>query len=402
MSKTVATALTVVLGVALLAVGIYVGAHPANMPGGLQRLFGISHQQAIVAEATDRIQDTYYRKLSDADLADAAIKGMVSSMDDRFSNYFTPAEYQQFQQQQNGEFAGVGMTVSAGKQGIAVNSTYPGSPARRAGIKPGDTIVAVNGKSLKGVDLDDATKLIKGPVGTPVTLTWLHDGKRITKPVERADVKVPVVSSAIRRCDGVKVGVVRLATFSHGAHDQVVAALRKVLKQGAKALVLDLRGNGGGLVNEAQLIVSAFVHGGTVVTTKGLHVESHTLKAVGEPVAASQPLVVLIDGNTASASEITAGALQDRGRAELVGTHSYGKGVFQEIMQLSNGGALDITAGQYFLPSGRNLGGKGVVGGQDVSRGAGLTPTVKTPQDTTPAKAAAGLRTAVCTAAAKV
>jgi len=229
-----------------------------------------------------------------------------------------------------------------------------------------------------------------------VVLTWDRGGRTITKRVQRAAVNVPVVDSAMRECDGVKVGVVRLGTFSSGSHAQVYAAVRKVLKQGAKALVLDLRGNGGGLVNEAQLISSAFLKGGTIVTTRGRHVATHTLHAVGDPIAPTQPMVVLIDGNSASASEITAGALQDRKRATLVGTRSFGKGVFQEIMELSNGGALDITAGQYFLPSGRNIGGKGV------HRGQGLDPAVKTPKDDTPARAAAGLRTAVCTAAKKV
>jgi carboxyl-terminal processing protease len=143
------------------------------------------------------------------------------------------------------------------------------------------------------------------------------------------------------------------------------------MKDGAKGVVLDLRGNPGGLVTEAQLVASAFLEDGKIVTTKGRSVPSRTLSATGDAVAPKLPLVVLVDHNSASAAEIVAGALQDRHRAKLVGTNTFGKGVFQEVIELSNGGALDITAGQYFTPSGRNLGGKGT------DTGAGLTPDIK-------------------------
>jgi carboxyl-terminal processing protease len=139
--------------------------------------------------------------------------------------------------------------------------------------------------------------------------------------------------------------------------------------------VLDLRHNGGGLVKEAQLVASAFLSDGTIVSLRGRGVASQTLKAIGDPIAKTTPLVVLVDRDTASASEIVAGALQDRNRAEIVGTRTFGKGVFQEVIELRNGGALDITAGQYFTPKGRNLGGKGV------SQGKGIIPDVRAKDD---------------------
>ena len=178
---------------------------------------------------------------------------------------------------------------------------------------------------------------------------------------------------------GKKIGIVALSSFTSGAHAEVYAALQKLKKKGAQAYIFDLRDNGGGLVDEAQLVASAFLASGPIVTTRGRDVATRTLEATGNPVIPKAPLVVLTNGGTASASEIVAGALQDRGRATLVGEKTFGKGVFQQVIELSNGGALDITAGQYFTPKGRNLGGKGV------AQGAGLKPDllVKQPDEAT-------------------
>jgi carboxyl-terminal processing protease len=174
----------------------------------------------------------------------------------------------------------------------------------------------------------------------------------------------------------------------------VYAALRKLKKRGAQALVLDLRDNGGGLVSEAQLIASAFLSDGPIVTTRGRSVKEQTLNASGDPIVPKAPMSVLVDGGTASASEIVTGALQDRGRAKVVGSETFGKGVFQEVIELSNGGALDITAGQYFTPKGRNLGGKGV------QTGKGIEPDVKA-KDNPKTRADEALDKAVAVADAK-
>jgi len=216
---------------------------------------------------------------------------------------------------------------------------------------------------------------IKGPPGSQVKVIWERGGKLHTKTITRSTVSVPVVASQMARAGACKAGIVRLAQFSSGAHAELDGALKREQKRGAKAFVLDLRGNGGGLVSEAQLVASAFLRSGKIVTTKGRSVPERTLDATGDPVVPTQPLVVLVDKGTASASEIVTGALQDRHRAKVVGTQTFGKGVFQEVIELSNGGALDITAGQYFLPSGRNLGGKGV------ATGSGIQPDVKAADD---------------------
>src|ERR1044071_831776 len=359
----------------LLACGIYLGAHPSGLPGFVRDPLVGDSDTRVVSEAIDQVNDVYYRKVPESKLADESIKGLVSSLDDRFSNYFTPAEYKKFNEQQNGEFAGIGVQVTSVADGLHVVAVYDDSPAKRAGIKVGDVVTAVGGVALKGRTQDAAVGLIQGKIGTPVKLT-LERGKTTRDvSVQRATISVPVVQSKTRTVDGTKLEVIRLDQFSSGAHGEVAAALKQGMKDGAKGAVLDLRGNPGGLVTEAQLVASQFLADGKIVTTKGRAVQTRTFSATGDPAAPKLPLVVLVDRGSASAAEIVAGALQDRKRGELVGTRTFGKGVFQEVLELSNGGALDITAGQYFLPSGRNLGGAGV------STGSGLTPDVQASDD---------------------
>jgi carboxyl-terminal processing protease len=366
----------VALVVVLVALGAWVGGrHSDWLPGPVRSVLVGDKDTAVVQEAIDRVHDTYYRKIPKSVLADDAIAGVVAKLDDRFSNYFDPAEYKRFKQSQNSEFSGVGLQVGQHPKGLRVEAVYDGSPAKRAGLRPGDVIIAANGRNLAGMSQEESVALVKGPPGSEVKLTWLSDGKRRTKTVSRSTVTVPVVASQLRTDRGCKVGVVRLSQFSSGAHAEVYAALRKLTKRGAKAFVLDLRDNGGGLVSEAQLIASAFLKDGPIVTTRGRAVKEQTLRATGDPVVPKAPLAVLVDGGTASASEIVTGALQDRGRAKVVGSETFGKGVFQEVLELSNGGALDITAGQYFTPKGRNLGGKGV------ATGKGIMPDVKAKDD---------------------
>ncbi|HEX7298099.1 MAG TPA: S41 family peptidase [Solirubrobacteraceae bacterium] len=364
------------LAVVVLALGAWIGGrHSDWLPGPIRSALVGDGDTAVVQEAIDRVHDTYYRPIPKAELADDAISGVVAKLDDRFSNYFDPAEYKQFKQSQNSEFSGVGLQVAQHPKGLRVEAVYDGSPAKRAGLRAGDVIVAAGGRDLAGMPQQQSVGLIKGPPGTEVRLTWLRDGKRHTRTVARSTVTVPVVASQLRSDAGCKVGVVRLSQFSSGAHAELYAALSKLRKRGARAYVLDLRDNGGGLVSEARLVASAFLAKGPIVTTRGRAVKEQTLTATGKPIIPTAPLAVLVDGGTASASEIVTGALQDRGRAKVVGSETFGKGVFQEVLELSNGGALDITAGQYFTPKGRNLGGKGV------ATGKGIVPDVRVKDD---------------------
>src|SRR3954469_5083783 len=362
----------------LLVLGIWLGGHPDYLPGPLRdALVGDSDAQ-VVDNALDTVHGQYYREIPRDRLVDAALQGVVRSLHDRFSNYFTAKQYREFQQSTDAEFSGVGLSAREVARGLLVDEVFDGSPAKRAGIRRGDVIVAADGHSLRGKSGDASRALIKGRPGTEVRLTFVSHAKRRTEKVQRATVSVPVVASHLGRLPGGrKYAQVALAQFSTGAHGELRGAIDKRLKQGAKALVLDLRGNGGGLVEEARLVSSIFIPEGPIVTTRGRAQRPRTLMAAGGAIAKDVPVVVLVDGNTASASEIVTGALQDRRRATVGGTHTFGKGVFQEVTTLPSGGALDLTVGQYFTPKGRNLGGGGV------RRGSGITPDVTARDDRT-------------------
>ena len=360
----------------MLAIGIWLGGHPRWLPDPIADALLGDDSARIVSEGLDIVEDRYYRKVDDATLTNSALKGAIEKLDDRFSAYLTPGQYGLFRQSVNNSFSGVGLAIRGVARGLRVQTVYPRSPAERADIRVGDTIVAVNGASLKSVPERAATARIKGRPGTKVTLTVLRGRKRLTKRLTRAQIQIPIVESKIRRAEGEPLAHIALSTFgAETADDQMAAAIRRAKRRKAKGIVLDLRDNGGGLITQAQLIASMFLSDGAIVTTRGRAVEQETLNALGQPIAGKLPTVVLVNNTTASASEIVAGALQDRKRALLVGTRTFGKGVFQEVLPLANGGALDITVGQYFLPSGRNLGGAGT------KPGSGLKPDVTVRDD---------------------
>jgi carboxyl-terminal processing protease len=377
------SALPVVLLVGLLALvmGIYLGGHPSTLPEPVRDVLVQDSDGQIYDEAMDTLERDYYRPVNRKDLLNQSLDHAIRSLDDRFSNYFAPRDYTDFQQATEGRFEGVGMSVDPVEDGLRIITVYDGSPAKGGGLKPGDVITQVNGRSIAGQDSTEATTRIKGPAGTSVRLTVRSGGKTREVTLKRAEVAIPVVRSELRRADGHEIAYVHLAGFTAGAHDAVGEAVRKLLKQGADSVVLDLRDNGGGLLNEAVQVSSIFIPDGRIVSTKGRARPERVYDATGGAIDPDVPVVVLVNDRSASASEIVTGALQDRDRATVVGTRTFGKGVFQEIEPLSNGGALDITVGEYFLPSGRNLGGGGV------SRGSGVNPDVyakddpKTPKD---------------------
>ena len=366
-------ALAVLLPVLLLLLGIWLGGHPSNLPSFARKAFVADNDTQVVDEAIERVSHDYYRPVSKSALADSSVAGLISSLHDPYSEYLSPKEFTSFDQPAS--FAGIGVSVDPKTAGLEVVHVFNSSPAQRAGLKSGETIVAVGSRSLQGVPADTATALIKGPPGTNVDLTVkpAHGAShRLT--VTRAIVSEPVVASTMRTVHGVKLGWVYLATFSEGSAAEVRSAVDKLLKEGARGLVLDLRADGGGLVSEARLIASIFIPSGVIVTTRGRSQPTTVLTAAGGAIPGSVPMVVLVDRDTASASEIVTAALQDHRRATVIGTHTYGKGVFQELEPLSGGGAIKITVGEYFTPNGRNLGGGGV------KEGAGIAPEVRVPK----------------------
>ena len=372
-------ALLVLLPVVLFA-GLWLGGHPSWLPGPVRDVVVADSQGRVYEEAIELIEDDYYRKVDGDRLLDTSLEEAVKSLDDRFSAYFTPEAYADFKESTAGKFEGIGVTIDPDERqrGLVVLRVFEGSPAERAGLRAGDVIVAAGGTSLQGASTKEGSAKIRGRPGTSVELTWLTGERRITKRVERERVDIPVVESAMERADGTEVAHVRLASFTSGAHGEVGAAVRRLIKQGAKGVVLDLRDNGGGLLNEAVLVSSIFIPEGPIVSTKGRTRPEKTYEATGGAISPKIPVVVLVDRESASASEIVAGALQDRDRAKVIGTRTFGKGVFQEVKQLSNGGALDITVGEYFTPDGRNLGGGGVKEGKGVQPDVPAADVVET------------------------
>jgi len=349
----------------MLAAGLWVGGHPATMPPPLRDVF-VDESGGLTAEATELIEDNYYRSVAEGDLIDSSLQGMARGLrrryEDRFSEYLSPAILERFNEAIEGHFSGIGLSVAEAERGLRVERVFKGSPAERAGIEVGDTIVAVEGKSIAGLSATVATERIKGPEGSEVTVGVLERGGEKVRRVRltRAEIAVPVVSSRVVERGGEKLGYVRLAAFSEGAHGFLRQAVEKVRRQGAEGLVLDLRANGGGLLQEAVLAASIFLPEGTVVVTTESRTQGDARYEARGGNLPAQPTVVLIDGGTASAAEILTAALADEAGAEVVGEKSFGKGVFQQEVGLSNGGALKLTIGEYFTPDGTNLGGNGI------------------------------------------
>jgi carboxyl-terminal processing protease len=346
--------------VALVA-GLWLGGHPESLPGPLRDTF-VDEDRAMRAEIINSIEDNFYKPVDEKKLDDASLRGIVESLDDPYSHYLTPKEAKALNESVSGHFEGVGMNVEQNKRGLKVLRVFDGAPAARAGIQRGDFILGVNGRSIAGVNSEVATSRIKGPAGTSVTLRVITPGQERdrTVKVKRERIEVPVARGRMVERAGHKVGVVELLSFSSGAHGLVRQQIDRLLKQGAEAIVFDLRGNGGGLLSEAVLVSSIFIEDGEIVSVRGRHRPERTQDAEGDAINEKIPVVTLVDGGSASASEIVTGALRDRKRATVVGTRTFGKGLVQEIQPLSNGGVLDITVANYYLPGGETISTKGI------------------------------------------
>ena len=346
--------------IVVLCAGIWLGGHPAKLPEFLRDRF-VDDAAGLNLEASELIEDNYYRPVGPAELTNGSLQGMVRELrlrhHDRFSDYFSPESLARFNDEIAGRFSGIGLTVTEVKQGLRIEKVFPDSPAEKAGLESGDLIVSVEGDSIAGQSSEVSTEKIKGPEGTAVTIGVKKsaDGKARELEIERAQISLPNVTSKVAKAGGRTLGYVRMVSFSEGVHAQLREAVQKVEKEGAEGIVLDLRGNGGGLLEEAVLSASVFLPEDEVVVTTNSRTQGHAVyKTVGDNLP-KVPVVVLIDRNTASAAEILTAALADDAGAKTAGTRSYGKGVFQQEIDLSNGGALKLTIGEYFTPDGVNL-----------------------------------------------
>ena len=344
-----------------LVIGIYLGGHPGSLPGPIRDTL-VDEDRAVRSEIVNTIEDNFYKPVDKSKLDDAALKGIVESLEDPYSHYLTPTEAKALRESISGEFEGVGMSVEKDARGLRVLNVFDGSPAKQAGIREQDVILSVDGRSIAGLSSDLATGRIKGPAGTSVALEVFTPGASDTRTVrlKRERITVPVATGKLVDQDGHKLGVVHLTTFSSGAHAAVRRQVKKLLGDGAQGIVLDLRGNGGGLLSEAVLVASVFIEDGKIVSVRGRERANRTENAEGDAIAPNIPVAVLVDGGSASASEIVTGALRDRHRATVVGTNTFGKGLVQEVEPLSNGGYLDLTVANYYLPGGKTISTRGL------------------------------------------
>jgi carboxyl-terminal processing protease len=328
-------------------------------------------QLDLFSDAFQDVRDKYVRPVKDSELIDNAIQGMVSSLDPH-SSYMDAKAYGDMQVTTKGEFGGVGIEVTLEDGLIKVVSPIDGTPASRAGIKSGDRIAGIDGQSIVGMPLNDSIDKMKGRPGTKVTLTILREGEK--KPFDvvltRAIVHVDAASS---RREG-DVGYIRLPGFNEQTADgleKAVAQLKKQIGPGIKGYVLDLRNNPGGLLDQAIQVSDDFLNTGEIVSTRGRHSEdTQRYDAHAGDITDGKPVVVLINGGTASASEIVSGALQDHKRATIIGLTSFGKGSVQTIIPLGEGrGALRLTTARYYTPSGHSIQAQGIVPDIQVAQG---------------------------------
>lgn len=325
----------------------------------------ILQELAVFAEALYLAKQDYVEDVPFRDLLYGAIDGMLQSLDPN-SCFLEPEEYADFREESSGEFCGIGVTVDLDEDGLRVIAPIDGSPAAKAGILPGDYILAVDGKKVEGESLDDVVKRIRGERGTKVELAVLRpDGTKKKFTLTRGDIRVASVKFESPPKDG--IGFVRLSSFTDKTPGEFADALARLRKLGARGLVLDLRDNPGGLLDSAVAVAEMLLPPGSViVTVKGRRFaedEPSVYRAGACPVRDRRlPLAVLVNGNSASASEVLAGALQAHGRARLVGVRTYGKASVQNVIPLSDrpSCALRLTTGYYYTPAGVCIHGKGL------------------------------------------
>jgi carboxyl-terminal processing protease len=314
-------------------------------------------QQRIIEE----LQSRYYKPVDVSKLSRAGVDGTLKSLKDPYTVYLDPKENRALQITESGQYSGIGASLQKKSGGLVITNVFPGSPAAKAGLKPGDVILTVDGKAVAGQDLDAAVARIKGPEATTVRLEVRPKGGGATRELNltRRRIEIPQTTRKMEKAGGVKVGYVRLFSFAELASRDVRRDVEALGKQGAQAYVFDLRYNPGGLLTQAVDVSNVFMKG-LVTTTKGFNSPSETYTAKG-PVATGKPLVLLVNEYSASASEIVTGALKDSGRATVVGTRTFGKGLVQTIVSMGDGDALKLTTAVYLTPDGTDINKKGIV-----------------------------------------
>jgi carboxyl-terminal processing protease len=323
----------------------------------------IYEQLDLFGDIFERIRSEYVEEVSSKDLIEAAIDGMLTSLDPH-SSYLSADDAAKMRVQTRGEFGGLGIEVTQQEGFVKVVSPIDGTPADAAGVEAGDFITHVDGQSLLGLTLDEAVGMMRGPVGSEIVITVVREGE--DEPFDVSIIRDTIKLTAVRaRTEGDTI-VLRITTFNDQTYPNLVNGLEKQVAEAGgmekiNGIVLDLRNNPGGLLNQAIRVSDAFLEKGEIVSTRGRYSkDSERYNAKSGDLAKGKPIVILINGGSASASEIVAGALQDHRRAIVVGTRSFGKGSVQTVMPLRGEGAMRLTTSRYYTPSGRSIQALGV------------------------------------------
>ncbi|MGR3662415.1 MAG: S41 family peptidase [Paracoccaceae bacterium] len=328
-----------------------------------QRNSTVYEQLDLFGNIFERIREQYVEEVDSADLIEAAINGMLTSLDPH-SSYLSPDAAADMREQTRGEFGGLGIEVTQEDGWVKVITPMDDTPAFDAGIEAGDFITQVNGESLLGLTLTEAVEMMKGPIGSEIIITVVREGT--DEPFDVSIIRDTIKLTAVRtRVEGKSI-VIRMAAFNDQTYPNLSDGLAESIEElggieNVEGFVLDLRNNPGGLLNQAIKVSDAFLNEGEIVSTRGRDPQDgERYNAVEGDLTSGKPLVVLINGGSASASEIVAGALQDHHRAIVVGTKSFGKGSVQTVMPLRSDGAMRLTTARYYTPSGRSIQALGV------------------------------------------
>jgi len=323
----------------------------------------VYEQLDLFGDIFERIRSSYVEEVSEKDLIQSAINGMLSSLDPH-SSYLPPDDFDDMQVQTRGEFGGLGIEVTQENGFVKVVAPIDDTPASRAGIQSGDLITHVDGESVLGLTLNEAVDLMRGPVGSEITISITREGE--LEPIEVALTRETITIAAVRGRLEDDAIVLRISTFNEQTFENLEKEIATQIEaaggiEAVAGFVIDLRNNPGGLLNQAISVTDAFLDSGEIVSTRGRDArDSDRYNATAGDLAQGKPVVVVINGGSASASEIVAGALQDHRRAVVVGTQSFGKGSVQTIMPVQGDGAMRLTTARYYTPSGRSIQALGV------------------------------------------
>jgi carboxyl-terminal processing protease len=315
---------------------------------------------AVFWQSWDILDREYYYDLPDnKELVHAALRGMFARVDDRYTFFAPPSVAEMDRERTAGEFGGIGAYVSQNQSGqLVITRPFIGLPADEAGLQANDVILEINGTSIEGQDMESAIELLRGEIGSTLTLTIYRPltGEQFTVEITRARIELPVTDTSLYG----EVGYVALSSFNQKATASLMQDITDLQAQGAQALILDLRGNPGGLLDQAVGVSDLFLKDGVVVTQQNKQGEQKTYSAKSGDLAEAIPLVVLIDGGSASASEVVAGALRDHERAVLIGQKSYGKGSVQYVYNMDDGSQVHVTVAVWLTPNGNLINGQGL------------------------------------------